>query len=277
MIPDCFTKMHGLGNDFIVLDCLHRTFSWSRQEIVALAERHTGIGFDQLLLIEPAVTTETDFSYRIFNSNGNEVEQCGNGARCCGKYLRDQGLFDFARPARIAVKRGQITIAYCGARDGVDQFQVDMSAPDFTGFSAAQESVMEQRISFADTVYSFSTVAFGNPHAVTVVADTAVAPVAALGSWLQNHVLFPEQVNVGFMEILDRCAIRLRVFERGVGETRACGTGACAAVAAGIARGLLDETVRVHLPGGTLQIAWQGAGQPLFMTGPAQTIFHGTL
>ena len=277
MVPDTFTKMHGLGNDFIVLDCLRQAFSWTRQEIITLAERHTGIGFDQLLLIEPAATAEVDFSYRIFNGDGNEVEQCGNGARCVGKYLRDNALFDFSRPARIAVKRGQIAIAYCGERDGGDRFRVEMGVPDVTRFTAAQESVLEQRISFRESAFSFATVAIGNPHAVTVVRDTECAPVAALGAFLQHHPLFPEQVNVGFMALLDRGHIRLRVFERGVGETRACGTGACAAVAAGIARGLLDDEVVVAQPGGDVAITWQGIGEPLFMTGPAHSVFHGRL
>ena len=277
MIPDSFTKMHGLGNDFIVLDCLDHAFSWTKQEIVSLAERHTGIGFDQLLLIEAATTAETDFSYRIFNGDGSEVEHCGNGARCCGKYLRDHGLFDFSRPARLAIKRGQIAIAYCGEHGGVDHFQVEMGEPLFTAFTAAQESILTQAISFRGDVFSFATVSLGNPHAVTVVCDTAAAPVAELGAFLQTHPLFPEQVNVGFMEILDRGHIRLRVFERGVGETRACGSGACAAAAVGIACGLLDSGVGVTLPGGELQIAWQGSGRALFMTGAAQTVFRGTL
>ena len=273
-----FSKMHGLGNDFIVLNALQQPFDWPRARICALADRHSGIGFDQLLIIEPAPDAAHDFAYRIFNADGGEVEHCGNGARCFGKYLRDHQLHPFDRPLRVAVKRGSITIAYAGTDgDGCEQYQVDMGEPDFTPFTAAQSDRLYQPVSVAGHELQMGIVSMGNPHAVCVVEDVATAPVAAVGAALQQHPLFPAAVNAGFMQIRDRRHIRLRVYERGVGETQACGTGACAAVAVGIARGLLDDEVQVELPRGTLTIHWQGAGEPLYMTGAAATVYHGEL
>ena len=273
-----FSKMHGLGNDFIVLNALQQPFDWPRARICALADRHSGIGFDQLLIIEPAPDAAHDFAYRIFNADGGEVEHCGNGARCFGKYLRDHQLHPLDRPLRVAVKRGSITIAYAGTDDdGCEQYQVDMGEPDFTPFTAAQSDRLYQPLSVAGHELQMGIVSMGNPHAVCVVDDVATAPVAAVGAALQQHPLFPAAVNAGFMQIRDRSHIRLRVYERGVGETQACGTGACAAVAVGIARGLLDNEVAVELPRGTLTIYWQGAGEPLYMTGAAATVYHGEL
>lgn len=273
-----FSKMHGLGNDFIVLNALQQPFDWPRARICALADRHSGIGFDQLLIIEPAPDAAHDFAYRIFNADGGEVEHCGNGARCFGKYLRDHSLHPLDRPLRVAVKRGSITIAYAGTDDdGCEQYQVDMGEPDFTPFTAAQIDRLYQPLNVAGHELQMGIVSMGNPHAVCVVEDVATAPVAAVGAALQQHPLFPAAVNAGFMQILDRSHIRLRVYERGVGETQACGTGACAAVAVGIARGLLDDEVQVELPRGTLTIYWQGAGEPLYMTGAAATVYHGEL
>ena len=272
-----FSKMHGLGNDFIVLNALQQPFDWPRARICALADRHSGIGFDQLLIIEPAPDAAHDFAYRIFNADGGEVEHCGNGARCFGKYLRDHSLHPLDRPLRVAVKRGSITIAYVGTDSGGEQYQVDMGEPDFTPFTAAQSERLYQPVSVAGYELQMGIVSMGNPHAVCVVDDVATAPVTTVGAALQQHPLFPAAVNVGFMQIRDRGHIRLRVYERGAGETQACGTGACAAVAVGIMRGLLDDCVTVELPRGTLTIEWQGAGQPLYMTGPATTVYHGEL
>ena len=273
-----FSKMHGLGNDFIVLNALQQPFDWPRARICALADRHSGIGFDQLLIIEPAPDAAHDFAYRIFNADGGEVEHCGNGARCFGKYLRDHQLHPLDRPLRVAVKRGSITLAYAGTDDdGCEQYQVDMGEPDFTPFTAAQSDRLYQPLSVAGHELQMGIVSMGNPHAVCVVDDVATAPVATVGAALQKHPLFPAAVNAGFMQIRDRSHIRLRVYERGVGETQACGTGACAAVAVGIARRLLDNEVQVELPRGTLTIHWQGAGEPLYMTGAAETVYYGEL
>ena len=272
-----FSKMHGLGNDFIVLNALQQPFDWPRARICALADRHSGIGFDQLLIIEPAPDAAHDFAYRIFNADGGEVEHCGNGARCFGKYLRDHSLHPLDRPLRVAVKRGSITIAYVGTDSGGEQYRVDMGEPDFTPFTAAQSERLYQPVSVAGHELQMGIVSMGNPHAVCVVDDVATAPVTTVGAALQHHPLFPAAVNAGFMQIRDRSHIRLRVYERGAGETQACGTGACAAVAVGIMRGLLDDRVTGELPRGSLTIEWQGAGHPIYMTGPAATVYHGEL
>lgn len=268
-----FSKMHGLGNDFIVLNALHEPFDWPREKILALADRHSGIGFDQLLIIEPAPDAAHDFAYRIYNADGGEVEHCGNGARCFGKYLHDHGLHPLDRPVRVAIKRGSIAIA----RDGGDNYRVDMGVPDFTPFTAAQSDRLYQPVSVAGHDLQLGIVSMGNPHAVCVVDDVATAPVAAVGAALQTHPLFPAAVNVGFMQIDDRRHIRLRVYERGAGETQACGTGACAAVAIGIKRGLLDHDVTVRLTRGELRIAWPEDTAQLTMSGPAATVYHGEL
>ena len=210
-----FSKMHGLGNDFIVLNALQQPFDWPRARICALADRHSGIGFDQLLIIEPAPDAAHDFAYRIFNADGGEVEHCGNGARCFGKYLRDHSLHPLDRPLRVAVKRGSITIAYAGTDDdGCEQYQVDMGEPDFTPFTAAQIDRLYQPLNVTGHELQMGIVSMGNPHAVCVVEDVATAPVAAVGAALQQHPLFPAAVNAGFMQILDRSHIRLRVYER---------------------------------------------------------------
>jgi len=272
-----FSKMHGLDTPSTPLSALQHPSVCPRPRICALADRHSGIGFDQLLIIEPAPDAAHDYAYRIFNADGSEVEHCGNGARCFGKYLRDHSLHPLDRPLRVAVKRGSITIAYVGTDSGGEQYRVDMGEPDFTPFTAAQSERLYQPVSVAGHELQMGIVSMGNPHAVCVVDDVATAPVATVGAALQQHPLFPAAVNAGFMQIRDRGHIRLRVYERGAGETQACGTGACAAVAVGIMRGLLDDRVTVELPRGTLTIEWQGAGQPLYMTGPAATVYHGEL
>lgn len=273
MQPKTFTKMHGLGNDFIILDCREIPFDWTHAEIAALADRHCGIGFDQLLIIERPHTPDVDFTYRIFNADGGEVEHCGNGARCFGKYLSDRGLFAFSRPARVQVKKGIINIR----RESEKAYTVDMDVPDFTPFTDAQQSRLYQPIAIAGEERQFAILSMGNPHAVCTVEDTDTVPVETIGKALQTHPLFPERVNVGFMQILDRQHIRLRVFERGVGETQACGTGACAAAAAGIARGDLDSPVAVQVLGGTITIRWAGEGSSLTMTGEAASVYRGEL
>ena len=273
-----FSKMHGLGNDFMVIDGINQTFTPNAVQIVQWANRHFGIGFDQLLIIEPAPDAAHDYAYRIYNADGSEVEHCGNGARCFGKYLRDHSLHPLDRPLRVAIKRGSITIAYVGTdSDGSEQYRVDMGEPDFIPFTTAQTERLYQPVSAAGETLEMGIVSMGNPHAVCVVDDVATAPVAAVGAALQQHPLFPAAVNAGFMQIRDRRHIHLRVYERGAGETQACGTGACAAVAVGIMRGLLDDEVQVELPRGSLTIQWQGAGHPLYMTGPAATVYHGEL
>lgn len=268
-----FRKMHGLGNDFIVLDCRYQGFDWTSAQIAQFANRYRGIGFDQLLIIESARNSAVDFTYRIFNANGTEVEHCGNGARCFGKYLRDKQLFDFSRPVRVAVKCGVIEIRYLGQIEGQEQFGVDMGVPNFTPLTSAQQSQLYQEIGEE----KFAIVSMGNPHAVCEVQDVEKAPVVEIGSALQQHLLFPEQVNVGFMQVMDKHTIRLRVFERGVGETQACGTGACAAAAAGIARGVLQSPVLVQLTGGNLLIEWQDKNSALQMSGAAESVFDGEI
>lgn len=281
MQPKYFDKMHGLGNDFIVINALTHPFDWDKTQIAQLANRHTGIGFDQLLIIEPSPLAECDFAYRIFNANGQEVEHCGNGARCFGKYIRDQRLFDFHRPLKVLVKKGIIAIEYIDSHHQVDYFRIDMGEPNFSPLSRLQHSALNQplTLTLADGIQTLhcALLSMGNPHAVFNVDSFNDHTIAEIGHRLQQHPLFPEQVNVGFMRIERRDSITLRVFERGVGETQACGTGACAAVAAGIRQGKLDNRVNVQLLGGSLTIDWQGAHHPLYMTGPAEQVYRGQL
>ena len=269
-----FTKMHGLGNDFVVIDGMRQYVELTPERIRALGDRHTGIGFDQLLLVEPPETAGADFRYRIFNADGGEVEQCGNGARCFVRFVHDQGLT--AKDAIVVeTKRGIIHPRL--EADGL--VTVDMGQPRFAPPEIPFESdsdAAEQPLQLPDgTTLTIGVVSMGNPHAVTVVADVDAAPVAVQGPQVESHARFPQRVNAGFMQIIDRHNIRLRVYERGAGETLACGTGACAAAVSGIRRGLLDSPVRVQTRGGDLSIAWGGPGQPVIMTGPAVTVFTG--
>ncbi len=268
-----FTKMHGLGNDFVVIDATRQPVELSAQQARALADRHFGVGCDQILIVERATRADTDFRYRIFNADGEEVEQCGNGARCFVRFVREQGLTD-KREIRVETRGGIITPRL----ENNGEVTVDMGVPDFEParvpfVSESPEVVQELEVDGATV--GITVVSMGNPHAVQVVADVATAPVLSQGEAIERHPRFPRRVNAGYMEVVDRHAIRLRVFERGAGETLACGTGACAAVATGIARGLLDSPVRVTTRGGELTIAWQGPGRPVTMTGPATTVFHG--
>jgi len=270
-----FTKMHGLGNDFMVVDMISQHAHLRAEQIKRLSDRRTGIGFDQLLLVEPPSKPDMDFKYRIFNADGSEVEQCGNGARCFAVFVTDQGLTD---KNVIKVETANSDIELRIKDDG--RVLVDMNTPRLepsqVPFIAAQ----------ADTVYAVevdgealqvSAISMGNPHAVLMVDDVAEAPIERLGPKLEQHPHFPEKTNVGFMEVVHRRFIKLRVFERGAGETMACGTGACAAVVAGIQRGALDSPVEVKLPGGNLNISWDGPGHNLMMEGPAMSIYQGKI
>jgi diaminopimelate epimerase len=270
-----FSKMHGLGNDFVVLDGIRQSVSLTPDQLRLLGERHFGVGCDQILLVEKAGRPDVDFRYRIFNADGGEVEQCGNGARCFVRFVHDQGLTD-KREIRVETMSGII-----GPRLEEDgSITVDMGVPVFVPEQIPFISPSEERIQplmVGDEEVQITAVSMGNPHAVQVVDDADTAPVAQQGPLIESHPRFPQRVNAGFMQVLDRHAIRLRVYERGAGETLACGTGACAAVVAGIARGLLDSPVRVETRGGELNIAWQGAGTPVLMTGPAVTVFTGEI
>jgi diaminopimelate epimerase len=269
-----FTKMHGLGNDFVVLDAINQNFVPTPAQVRFLADRHFGIGCDQLLVVEKTSTPGVDFRYRIFNADGGEVEQCGNGARCFVRFVHEQGLTQ-KREIRVETQSGLITL--CLESDG--QVTVDMGAPHFLPAEIPFDSITDavvQPLDVAGKQIDISVVSMGNPHAVQVVADVDAAPVAQQGPLIEAHPRFPRRVNAGFMQIVDRHAIRLRVYERGTGETLACGTGACAAVVAGIRRGLLDSPVRVTTRGGDLSIAWNGkenSSAPVMMTGPATTVF----
>ena len=275
-----FSKMHGLGNDFMVIDGTRQTFRPDAAQIQAWADRYTGIGFDQLLLVEKTDTPDVDFRYRIFNADGGEVEQCGNGARCFVKFVSEHGLTD-KRTIRVETARGIIEPSL----NDNGLITVNMGQPQFapqdvpfvlrSGEQAGEKSYIV--VNELDSA-QMSLLSMGNPHAVMLVEDTAAAPVAEWGAALQNHPRFPARVNVGFMQVVDAHHIHLRVFERGSGETQACGTGACAAVVSGVRWGLLaaGEDVRVSLPGGDLYIRW-AEGEPVWMTGPAVTVFEGEL
>ena len=268
-----FTKMQGLGNDFVVLDGIRQRVDLDPAHVRALADRHFGVGCNQVLVVE-AARGDADFRYRIFNASGEEVEHCGNGARCFVKFVRDQGLTE-KREIRVETKNGLIVPRL--EADG--QVTVDMGAPRFAPadvpFAGGTGAVAEP-LDVDGTVVQVSVLSMGNPHAVQVVADVDAAPVATQGPRIEHHPRFPQRVNAGYIEVVDRVTIRLRVWERGAGETLACGTGACAAVVAGIRRGLLDARVAVRTRGGVLVIGWAGGGAPVLMTGPAATVFEGT-
>jgi diaminopimelate epimerase len=271
-----FTKMHGLGNDFVVLDGINQQVDLTPAQIRKIADRHFGVGCDQLLLVESYEGEDADFRYRIFNADGGEVEQCGNGARCFARFVYDQGL----------TQKNTIPVMTAGGRivlqiqaDG--QVKVNMGVPELEPARIPLISVQRQTLYNLEAEgesVALAAVSMGNPHAVLQVPDVDTAPVARLGAILESHEAFPKRVNVGFMQVVGRDRIRLRVFERGAGETLACGTGACAAVVAGRLQGLLEGgVVRVELRGGNLQIQWQGEGLPVWMIGPAETVFRGTL
>lgn len=270
-----FTKMHGLGNDFVVIDAIRQQIALTAEQIRFLADRHFGIGCDQVLLVEPAVSGNADFRYRIFNADGGEVTQCGNGARCFARFVREHGLSD-KEQIRVDTGSGQLLLRFHD--DGM--ITVNMGIPRHKPAQIPLQAEQESKfytVSVADTEKAFGAVSMGNPHAVLQVHDIRTAPVDELGPILERHPFFPERTNVGFMQVIDRRHIQLRVYERGAGETLACGSGACAAVVVGIEQNLLDQRVTVTLPGGALSIEWQGRGHPVYMTGPAVTVFEGTI
>ena len=270
-----FTKMQGAGNDFVVIDTVKEQVQLDADRIRRIADRHFGVGCDQLLLIERPRTPGTDFYYRIFNADGGEVQHCGNGARCFLRYVRDHGLTDKGE-IRVETMSGVIVPKL--ESDG--QVTVDMGAPEFEPARIpflAQQGALTYRIEVGAQSVEVSALSMGNPHAVQVVANVEQAPVSSQGPLIESHPRFPQRTNAGYMEVVSRHHIKLRVWERGAGETLACGTGACAAVVAGIARGLLDSPVEVVTRGGNLTIAWGGAGWPVMMTGPAEPVFEGTI
>ena len=270
-----FTKMHGAGNDFVVIDGVRQQIRLTSEQLRLLADRHFGVGCDQILLVEPTEFPDADFRYRIFNADGGEVEQCGNGARCFVRFVHDQGL-THKREIVVETKSGLISPRL--EEDG--RVTVNMGAPIFEAaripFDSSSDAAM-QPLEVGGETLQISAVSMGNPHAVQVVTDVALAPVAAQGPLIENHPRFPKRVNAGYMQVLDRGHIRLRVYERGAGETLSCGTGACAAVVAGIRRDLLDGQVQVTTKGGMLNIAWVGDDAPVLMTGPAISVFSGEI
>ena len=270
-----FTKMHGAGNDFVVLDGVRQSIALSPEQIRFIADRHFGIGCDQILLVEKTQRDDADFRYRIFNADGGEVEQCGNGARCFVRFVHDQRLTG-KRSIVVETKSGLISPHL--EDDG--RVTVNMGAPIFDPsqipFVSDSHEVI-QPLQLGTEVVQITAISMGNPHAVQVVTDIEAAPVTTQGALIESHPRFPRRVNAGYMQVVDRTHIRLRVFERGAGETLSCGTGACAAVVAGIRRKLLDNTVHVATRGGALKITWAGERSPVLMTGPAITVFEGEI
>ncbi|MFG6667826.1 diaminopimelate epimerase [Halomonas sp. HNIBRBA4712] len=268
-----FTKMHGLGNDFMVVDLVTQRARLTDEVVAQLADRRFGIGFDQLLVVEPPRDPDMDFRYRIFNADGSEVENCGNGARCFARFVREQRL-THKDEIRVETAGGPLTLQV--QNDG--QVRVDMGKPRFEPaalpFDAPADALLHT-IEVEGESLSIGAVSMGNPHAVLTVESVERAPVERVGPLLEAHPRFPRRVNVGFMQVDSKSEIRLRVYERGSGETLACGTGACAAVASGIRQGLLQSPVTVHLPGGRLTIEWPGEQESLIMVGPATRVFDG--
>jgi len=270
-----FTKMHGLGNDFVVFDATRQRVELSPEKIRRLADRRFGVGCDQVLVVEPPTRGDVDFRYRIYNADGGEVEQCGNGARCLLRFVRDNGL---TQKTEIAVETLGDVIRPRLESDG--QVTVNMGVPRFEPSAAPFDAPARQplyRLEVDGQNVELSVLSIGNPHAVIVVDNVDTAPVAIQGPLIEGHARFPRRVNVGYMQVVDRAHIRLRVYERGAGETLACGSGACAAAVAGRQRGLLDDKVTVALRGGNLRIAWKGEGEPVWMTGPATTVYEGSI
>ncbi|MEO7497884.1 MAG: diaminopimelate epimerase [Massilia sp.] len=280
-----FTKMHGAGNDFIVVDAINQQVDLSPAQWQRLADRRFGIGADQILVVEKSSSPDCNFRYRIFNNDGGEVEQCGNGARAFVKFVSEKGLTS-QRSIRVETMAGIIaprleddgSVTVNMGAPVLEAAAVPFDAAGLAGWAEGDDTLWPLPIAYQGSKTLFmSVVSMGNPHAVQVVDDVELAPVAATGPLIEQHARFPRRVNAGFMQVVDRGHIKLRVYERGAGETLACGTGACAAVVAGIRRGLLDSPVRVSARGGELSVAWAGAGEPVYMTGPAVTVFEGEI
>jgi diaminopimelate epimerase len=270
-----FTKMHGLGNDFVVIDAINQTVLLSPEQIRFMADRHFGIGFDQLLLVEKPVSSNADFKYRIFNADGSEVSQCGNGARCFARFVREKGLFP-GDVITVDTDSGQLVLTFTDN----DLVTVNMGIPRHAPSEipmATDQGLQTYSVEINGKSIVFGAVSMGNPHAVIQVENITSAPVADIGRILESHTLFPERANIGFMRVVNRKHIKLRVYERGAGETLACGSGACAAVVVGIEQGLLDNEVKAALTGGELAISWVGRGQPVYMTGSATTVYDGKI
>jgi diaminopimelate epimerase len=279
-----FTKMHGIGNDFVLLDFISQNIHLNEEQIRVLANRRTGIGFDQLLIVEPPRNPDMDFRYRIFNADGSEAQQCGNGARCFTRFVRDRGL---TTKTSLMIETSNGCLECKLLKDG--NISVNMGAPllepSRIPFKADQPAITYQlqlhgqkkQASYSETTVELAVVSMGNPHAVIIVEDIKRAPVIQLGPMIQSHSSFPDKVNVGFMQIVNRTNVKLRVYERGVGETLACGSGACAAVVAGRLQGLLDADVKVELAGGILDVTWKGDQNPVILTGPACRVYEGHL
>ncbi|WP_339080851.1 diaminopimelate epimerase [Pseudomonas sp. TMP9] len=268
-----FTKMHGLGNDFMVLDLISQHAHIQPKNAKQWGDRHTGVGFDQLLLVEPPSNPDVDFRYRIFNADGSEVEQCGNGARCFARFVLDKRL-TAKKQIRVETKSGIIELDV--RSDG--QISVNMGAPRLVPVDIpfqAEQQALSYRVTVDEQEVELAAVSMGNPHAVLRVDNVDSAPVRSLGPTLEHHPRFPQRVNVGFLQVLDRRLAKLRVWERGAGETQACGTGACAAAVAAISQGWMDSPLQIELPGGKLSIEWAGPGQPVMMTGPAVRVYEG--
>lgn len=270
-----FTKMHGLGNDFVMLDLISQRCKLRPSHIRKLAERRRGIGCDQVLVVEAPGDPDVDFNYRIFNADGSEVQQCGNGARCFALFVRDRKLTSKKR-IRVSTCNGLMELQVLDNKLVRADMGVPVLEPAQIPFKA-QAKATDYALELAEQSLQIGAVSMGNPHAVTLVDNVDTAPVDVLGPMIEAHPDFPERVNAGFMQVVSRSEVRLRVFERGVGETQACGSGACAAVVAGRVQGLLDETVKVQLVGGELEINWAGEDHPVIMTGPATKVFEGSV
>ncbi|MGA8863832.1 MAG: diaminopimelate epimerase [Gallionella sp.] len=270
-----FTKMHGAGNDFVMIDGVRQNIQLTPEQLRLLADRHFGVGCDQILIVEKSQDKEADFRYRIFNADGGEVEQCGNGARCFMRFVHDQKLTS-KREILVETRGGLISPRL--EQDG--RITVNMGPPIFdpalVPFQGGSGAVSEP-LEVGGKVLEISALSMGNPHAVQLVDDVEHAPVEKLGRLIEHHPRFPKHVNAGFMQVMDRHSLRLRVYERGAGETLSCGTGACAAVVAGIRRDLLDSPVNVATRGGVLTVSWEGNGLPVLMTGPAISVFEGEI
>ena len=270
-----FTKMHGLGNDFVVFDATQVTIELDTRQLQLLADRRCGVGCDQVLLVEAPRDNDTDFYYRIFNADGSEVEQCGNGARCFARFVRSHGLTD-KKVIDVGTARGNIQLSVLDDERVKVNMGAPMLEPNDLPFNATERAITYP-LEVDGQLLEISAVSMGNPHAVLLVDDVDKADVETLGPLIESHPAFPARVNAGFMAVRSRKCIDLRVYERGAGETLACGTGACAAMVAGRLRGLLDEQVEVRLPGGNLVISWLREGQAVWMTGPATEVFEGSI